>query len=299
MKKWMPLAVVLAVGGIGAGTLQRAAQGFRAVSATSRNECQRTTNALAALDRDAAELRSETSRKQAELSQILQSLNLSPELREWLRGGAKPNAKLDSKLRQQLGIGWNSCPDFILISREKFKDLSFGTLTDGQGASASVVAYFSISPDEQAGIKAALEAARKESFAHVERLEPSGDIVAQYQIQLDANAATVSNQFFLKISGALGAMRAEAFCPGAFREVASALGPCAVGPLTLTVRQMSANGEPDLMWETNQGGRYSQGLVRSGYDPTISKWLLRVFPGGWQPLLEREGITMPKAFNGN
>lgn len=241
-------------------------------------------------------LRAEVQEKKNRLTDTLLESGPRPELVRLLEGKQlrAPAAAL-AELRQQMGIGWDCSPDYVLVNKCVLNRLDYSRLDSGKRPSDTACQMLALSPTEQSALTAALQHARDDWQAPaVERTEPHGDIVAQYALRApDADAEqSLSNRLTADIVGAVGAERAELLLPAAWRDFRNALGSTEAE--TLIVRRTEENGEPDLVWETNRGNNTSKEPVRYAYYP--SRWFLTAFPGGWETLAEREGFELPAKF---
>jgi hypothetical protein len=242
-----------------------------------------------------AGLRTEVQEKKRRLADALSQSGLSPELVRLLEGKQlRPSTTALAELRQQLGIGWDSSPDYVLVNKCVLSRLNYSRLDSGKRPTNTACQLLDLSSTEQAALTAALQRAHDDWQAPaIERTEPHGDIVAQYAVTApDADAEmSLSNRLAAEIVGAIGAERADLLLPAAWREFRDELGSTVAE--TLIVRRTADNGESDLVWE-NRGNNTSKGPVRYAYYP--SSWFLRAFPGGWKTLAEREGFDLPPKF---
>lgn len=244
-----------------------------------------------------ASLRAEVQEKKSLLADALPQIGPSPELVRLLEGKQlRAQTTTLAELREQLGIGWNSSPDYVLVNKRVLSKLDYPRLDSGKRPTDIACQMLALSPVEQAGLTAALQRARDDWQAPaIERTEPHGDIVAQYALRApDTDAEmSLSNRLAADFVGAVGAERAQLLLPAAWRDFRYALGSTEAE--TLIVRRTDNNGESDLVWETNRGSQTSTGSVRYAYYP--SSWFLTAFPGGWKTLAEREGFELPAKFS--
>jgi len=241
-------------------------------------------------------LRTEVQGKKSRLADALPQSGLSPELVRLLEGKQlRVPASALAELRQQLGLGWDSSPDYVLVNKCVLNRLDYSRLDSGKRPSNTVCQMLALSPTEKSALTAAQQRARDDWQAPaVERSEPHGDIVAQYAVRAPVADAeqSLSNRLAADIVGAVGTERAKLLLPAAWREFRNGLSSTEAE--TLIVRRTDENGEPDLVWETNRGNNTSKGPVRYAYYP--SSWFLTAFPGGWKTLAEREGFELPAKF---
>jgi len=150
-----------------------------------------------------------------------------PELLELLMGNPSSKSRKGNlagwdELRQKLGIGWNNSDDYVLVSKQALNRFNFSRLYSAERATDTASKVFALSPQEQTGIADSLQQARQAAISRVQRVEPTGDVVAQYTIQPDqALQASTSNQFSTEITAILCAERSDLFLPSACRRAES------------------------------------------------------------------------------
>lgn len=300
MKRLALAILLLSVGTGGLGMLHQATRHFQTMNALRCHELHAACNQLTELNKAIAMTREEVARKKALLAAAPVAPKISPELLELLTGNAsskshKRNLAGWDELREQLGIAWNNSEDYVLVSKPVLNRFNFRQLYTAERASDTATAVFALSPQEQAGLADALHEARQAAISRVQRVEPTGDVVAQYTIQPNpAVQATLSNQFSTEITGILGTERSDLFLPAAWRELKPELTPDGNEPVTMTIRRSAGDGDLKLIWELSQGTSVSSGDVRYAYYP--STWFLTLFPGGWESIAAREGFELPKSF---
>jgi hypothetical protein len=265
-------------------------------------------------------LRGEVAGKKNRLQRALRHPEISPEVLRFLEGGAsKPtvsssagfeerlaaeataqqqNSQLSAELRQALGLGWDSSPDYLLIRKAVLKDLDFDRITPGGPLRVTEAArdVLALSPDEQSALGSALDDARDAAWARVQRTEPSGDVVAQLTFpSLDAAFdQNLSNRFAGEVAAALGPERTDLFLQRAWRDLQSELAPS--DDETMTIRQTEVDGQPDLLCEMKMGGKVDVTPLRFAHYPYGP--ILTFFPMGWDTLAQQEGFTLPPRFYG-
>jgi len=291
------LLVLLAVSAAGTGfiPLRRAAEEHRRAVATLQEESQAVTNALAETQKTLAARRTQILDKKNRLQDTRRHETISPELLRLLEtDAAKAQPAAWAELRQQLGIGWDSSPDYVLVNKQILKQLDYPRLLSGLRASDTASDLLAISPSEQSALRSILDRAREGQWLRMERTEPGGDIVAQYTVpQPDlAFEQTQSNLFVTEITNLLGPQRADFFVSQAWREFKSGLAPAEAE--TMIIRRSVVDGEPDLVCEMRRGSQFSSMPVRYAHYPSM--WFLTMFPGGWKTLAHREGFELPPKF---
>jgi hypothetical protein len=105
---------------------------------------------------------------------------------------------------------------------------------------------------------------------------------------------SISNNFSAQVTGILGNERAEIFLEDAWRRLRSQGPTIGQSPVTMTIRRSNVNGEAKLICELREGSAVRTSEVRYGHYP--SAWFLTLFPGGWEPLAQREGFALPANF---
>jgi hypothetical protein len=203
-----------------------------------------------------------------------------------------------AEFRQQLGIGWNTSPDYVLVNKRVLKGLQYDRLS-GERSEANDEAreLLALSPDEESSLKSVLEHVREGQWLRIERTEPKADVVAQYTVPLPdlAFEQSISNRFAAELVAVLGQERADMLFPHAWLELRGPLAP--QKPETMTIRRTLVDGEPDLICEMKRGDEVSTSPVRYAHYP--SSWFSMLFPGGWEALAQREGFELPERFHRN
>jgi hypothetical protein len=299
------LLVLLAVGAgaIGFRVLQRAAEQTRTATAAKNQEWHTGANRLATTQAIVAGMRGEVMDKEHRLHELARRPDISPELLLLLEGDASKGHEATSaelaawaELRQQLGIGWDSSPDYVLVSKPALKQVQYSRLEGHGRASDTACDLLAISPDERSALGTALEHAREAAWAAVQRTEPTGDIVAQYTFPSlnSAFGQGLSNSFAAEVAAATGPERAGFLLPQAWGDLKGELAVYQ-GTETMTLRRTVVDGEPDLICEMEYDGKVDRSPVRYAgypYGPVLT-----FFPGGWQELAQREGFELPARFH--
>jgi hypothetical protein len=287
--------VAVCVGVAGFAIFHHRAGRSNAATAMVVGHWQSATNDLAATEEAVSLLRAEIQDKRNRLREASHYPKISPEMLELLDGNkSRGHARAWAELRQQLGIGWDTSPDYVLVNKQAIRDVWFEKLYSDGRLSDDAVQLLSLSPDEQKAVRAALAAACEGQWLNVQSTPPSGDIVAQYTLAPPdpAFAAGQSNAFAADITAAIGDERASYFLPDAWRELVSGLAPSQAK--TMTIRQINVNGQPDLVCEVTEGANVSTMPVRYAHYPNFP--VMKLFPGGWQALAHAVGFELPPGF---
>lgn len=295
MNRLLLASIAVCVGVAGFALFYHRAGKSSATAAMVVGRWRSATNDLGTTQEAASSLRQEIQEKRERLRQANRHPNLSPEMLELLEGtNSRGHAGAWAELRQQLGIGWHTSPDYVLVNKQAIRDVWFNKLNGDGRLSDDAAILLSLSPDEQKAVRAALAAAREGQWLNVTSTPPSRDIVAQYTIAPPdpAFAAGQSNAFAANVTEAMGPERASFFLPSAWRELVSDLAPSEAK--TMTLRQTNVDGQPDLVCEVMQGANVSTMPVRYARYPNFP--VMKLFPGGWQAMAQAVGFELPPGF---
>jgi hypothetical protein len=294
--------LILLILAIGAGTAgyavcHQAARQSRANIRALARQRETAANDLARAQDALAALRAEAQGKQDELRSAGRHPNISPEMMAILNGDNKPGQlKGWADLRQELSLGWDASPDYVLVSKQAIKDVWFNKLQYGGKLSSDSVQLLSLTSDEQAAVKAVLDRVRTGQWLNVKNTTPAGDGNIAAQLTLvppdPEFQAGQSNTFTAGITEAIGPERAGLFLPDAWREFLSDLSPQQAE--TMTLRWVQKDGRPDLNCEVSSGQNVSTIPVRYGFYPAFP--LLKLFSGGWQEMAQSMNFRLPPNF---
>jgi hypothetical protein len=290
MTKPIFLFLSLCVGSIGFGALHRAINQIRMASSIRHEQWQAASNGLAATRAAMLAAQAEVLDKRGRLLQARRHPALSPELLLLLeKDGVTGHSVAWAELRQQLGIGWDTSPDYVLVRKQVLKQLNYPLLFGASRASDFTCGLFGLSPAEQSALEAVLGRIRGEQSLIVQRAEPHGDVVAQYTMPAvdPSSAQTLSNRFAAELTSVVGPERADFLAPEAWRQLSFDLAPPVAN--AMIIRKTLVVGEPDLICEMSDGGYLMP--VRYGRYP--ASWFLTLFPEGWKGLAEQEGFQLP------
>jgi len=295
MSKLFFLLIAVCIGSTGFMVSRHDARRARAASTMLTKQLQSVTNDFSSLQSELSVLQDEVGAKQKRLREARQYPNISPEMLEILEGKSDGlGSKGWAELREQLGIGWNSSPDYVLVNKQAIKDVWYNKLLYGGTLSQDSIRLLNLSPKEESAIKAALAQAREGQWMNVKTTSPGGDIVAQLTIPPPDPEfeEAQSNAFSAAINLAIGSERAKLFQPDAWREFLSDVAPSETE--MMTIRQTEVDGQPDLVCELVQGTNVSTSPVRYAMYPAFP--VLKLFPGGWQAMAQAMNFNLPPGF---
>ena len=202
------------------------------------------------------------------------------------------------KLVAELGFNWNSTRDYVVVSKDSLKTVSFSAMKEMKltDAACSVLA---ITPEERNAIDVTTEQLGEEynswAKAHVHREDPQGDVVAKYSIATDPTfSAGLSNRFTAAVRAAVGSERGD-LLRGFSYSWMSELGMFGGHDTTLTLRRYLAGENRGLNMEIRQD-QSTMSTEVTPYQPLPAAFQ-PIFPGGWTELAQREGFDLPKEFS--
>jgi hypothetical protein len=300
MKKLFLILVVICVAAFVFGKLRRYVRQTQVVTATQAGELDALTRRMAEDQKTNVGLRNELTAKKNHLRLVARHPEITPELLNLIEGNfANGSPGAWAQLRQELGLGWNESPDYLLVRKQALKNLDYVMFYSGTTPTPTAMDLLGLSSEEKSSLTSALRSLRDGWEGNsLKRTEPHGDIVAQYTLTPPDAAAeqSLSNNFTAALVSAVGQERADLMQREAWSNFRRDLGP--TESETLTIRQTTVNGEPDLTWQIQRGPDGSGGgasqPVRYAMYP--SSWFLTCFPGGWDTLAQREGLQLPAAF---
>ncbi len=297
MKKVLLIMVAVGSGVISFSSFRSAAQRTRAATAIDRQQLAVATNRLAQARAKVSSLREMVQAKQNQLGQFPRHPDISPELLQLLKGNfSKATPAAWAELRQQLGIGWDASPDYVLVSKSVLKRLQYSRLYSVSHLTDTACNILGISPEEESAVDSVFGHGQHEwEGVRVKRAEPNGDIVAEYTaVPPDPTfEQSFSNNIVAGITAAIGPERANLLLADGWREFRNELGPTEAE--TMIIRQTEVAGQPDLVCEMSRDGKVcDRSPVRYANYP--SSWFLARFPGGWAELARTEGFDLPTRY---
>lgn len=296
MSRLFLVLLAVCVGVAAYSFLHRHAETSRNAIAEASRQLQLATNELAATQEAVALLRNEIQDKRDRVRRAAPRSSITPELLELLESsGTQGHDRAWAPLRQQLGIGWDTSPDYVLVSKRAIKEVWYGKLKNaGTAVSADSVNLLSLSPDEESALNAALARAREGLWSRIENTPPTGNIVAQITLMPPDPAfdGAQSNAFSADVTSIIGDERASLFLKDAWREFRDDVAPSKAK--SLTVIQTTTDGQPDLAWEVKEGDQVSTAPVRYATYPNFP--IMKLFPGGWQAMAKAMNFNLPPVF---
>src|SRR5438552_261059 len=180
MKKLLLALLVFACGAIAFAKLRQTAGREVAARAQGNFEWTAVAQSLTELNVVATALRDEIRDKKNRLPQIHPGESVASKLLNRL-AVQKLNPGEWGELRRELGVGWGSSDEYVLVSKRVLKQLNFPRTRD-LAATRTACAVLAIAPDEESQINTAGQRLRELILSRVQRTEPADDIVAKYTI---------------------------------------------------------------------------------------------------------------------
>ena len=213
-------------------------------------------------------------------------------------GSAHLSPDESERLLERLGFNWSSTGDYLMVSKDTLRAISLEGMS-GTKVSDTAVQVLAITPVERAGIETTTQQLMADYNAwvqsHAVRTEPSGDVVAQYSVQADADFSLgLSNRFASGLLGTLGSERGALLLDYASSWMQDLGMGGTGGANSLKVTRYPGDGEPHYSFVIKYSGNTMSTDV-SPYQP-FPPAFLPLFPGGWPDLARREGFPLPKDF---
>jgi len=321
MKRVMLAIIILATGTALFCALHNASAVARQELSVQRTAWQTQTQQLARLYLE----KQQVSEHITESKQLFASLPPLPALRQLeqkiLAGDSLTNltAAESEQLLAELGFNWNTTGDYLIVSKKSLDGISYDAM-NGEKLSTAARGTLAINAAETSAIESMTGQLSKVRSAwvkeHVQRTEPSGDVVAQYSLPPDY--AFAQNQLAIYTNGimnALGEQRAQwlqnhsadwMMAQGLFtspdmskipKEILATL-PSETyqpQPTTMTVKRYNSGNDLRMNYTLEQGGN-SMNTSVNPWQP-FPEAFSALFPGGWKDLAEREGFALPAEFN--
>lgn len=298
MNKLILLILAIGTGSGGYEVCNQAVRQSRVNIQAVARQCQAATNDLARAQVTLAALRTDVRSKQEQLRAAGRHANVSPEMMTILNVDNKPGQlKGWADLRQELSLGWDASPDYVLVSKRAIKEVWFNKLNLNGRLTSDSIQLLNLTSDEQAAMRAVLDQVRAGQWLNVKNTTPVGDSAIAAQLTIvppdPEFQAAQSNAFTAGVSAAIGSDRAELFLKDAWREYVNNLSPQQTEVMTL--RWVQKDGQPDLVCEVSSGQNISTMPVRYAVYPAFP--VLKLYPrGGWQEMAQSMNFQLPPSF---
>jgi hypothetical protein len=298
MNKLILLVLAIGAGTTGYAVWNQAARQSQANLQELAQQGESASNDLARAQDSLAALRSEVHSKEDQLSAASRHGNISLEMMAVLNDLKTPKqSKGWAELRQELGLGWDASPDYVLVEKRALQYVWFNRLMGDGKLSGDSVELLNLTSQEQAAIKAVLDQARSGQWLNVKNTTPSGDSTIAAQLTLTPPdpefEAGVSNTFTAGITAAIGPERAELFLQSAWWEFSNGLSPRQAAVMTL--RWVDKDGQPDLICEEASGGKITSTMpVRYATYPAFP--VLKLYSYGWEEMARSMNFQLPPSF---
>ncbi|MCY2924799.1 MAG: hypothetical protein NT031_05070, partial [Planctomycetota bacterium] len=198
MNKLLLALIILGAGTLASTRLNLLANQSRTSTARSRSARSLLASQVNELAVVAAALRTQVEAKRTRLNEVSEAVASERGAAStfnsdsvWDRQRATP-----SQLRRRFGIVWTNSPDYVLVSKATLKGVN-GFLCDGLDGDGALMpiacTVLSVTAAERNAIQAALMRAKADHAVWiktaVQRVEPVGDILADYRIPANPKVA--------------------------------------------------------------------------------------------------------------
>lgn len=289
--------VILTGAAAGFGGLHQATTHFQArtreLSQTLRVQTQRLNAARAEWTKTETSTR-ELNQEVKARNQAAHAQSSNPLLA--LKAGVDLTPALSEKLLADFGFNWNTTGDFVIVSKSTLHEIGV-TGMGRKKLTDAVCAVLAITPGERAAIDATAVSVEEQyaewARAHVQRLEPGGDVLAKYALPADPDfSARLHQEFTDCVNSTLGPERG-----GLLLDYSS----------TWMRDRGLNNNEGTTMIITRRSDGHLSAEVKWGHGSSMSSepspyqafpvQFQPVFPDGWRQLAEQEGFQLPPAFD--
>jgi hypothetical protein len=299
MKKILLALLILGAGAIASARLSLLANQSRTSATKSRAECARLTSQMDELAATATDLRAQVEAKKTQLAVTPVPAVGGSDAASALSGGSSKDGRraTPAELLRRLGIGWNSSADYVLVSKAALKAIYLRGIDEKGVFTPTACGILALTPAERATIEAAFKRAEAEHTewvkTAVQRVEPAGDIVADYRLPANPNLAErIKPEGEALLSETLGSERAG-LIPGYAGAWLFGHGNLGATAIRFTVRRHPDGQQSPLWWQIEGGNSGSSDKIRSSDFPDVFR---PIFPGGWRDLAQREGFALPDDF---
>jgi hypothetical protein len=300
MNRLLLAILIFSAGTFGFASLHQTT--LQIVSKTMSDEARwlATTNRLASMSIDILALRKEVRDRKHHLQQLQAGLGNHLRLddaSEPRKKPGKPQSAL-ADLRGEWRMGWNDSKDYVLVDKQVLKKINFEPVDSNGNLTEIGRVVLAASPEEAAGVKEAIRQARNECEdwvrAHVQRVEPSGEIVAQYTFPPDPTSGqSIFDKFSGSITAILGEERADILANPAWNSIRQESGTTGSETNTLIVRR-DPTGQDSMLSYEYVNGSYSY-IYKIEYGTAPPQSFHAMFPS-WLDVARREGFGLSKDF---
>ena len=300
MKKILLAVLILGAGAIVFARLNLLADQSRGSANRSRAERARLTSQVDELAASATDLRAQVKATKTRLAETPMLPASGADAAAARSGDSFQDSQgaTPTDLRQRLGIGWNNSADYILVSKAALNWIYLEGIDRNGTPTPTACAVLGLTPAERGPIETALKraAAEHETWAKtaVQRVEPAGDVLADYWLPANTNLAPqIAEEGTALLTEPLGPDRARLV-----RKYAGTWllrhGMLGEKSIRFTVRPRADGTQPALWYQLEfQDHSSSSGDVAPSNFPDLFR---SFFPGGWRDLAQREGFALPKEF---
>lgn len=301
MKKLLLPLILLTAGTATWVRFTQLASEARASTRRCEAEWSVLSNGVAQLSAEKAALRKGIETGQELLRGSSSPAVLSSSVLDWLQSELSNHWSQPAlpELRRWLGIEWDNSPDYVLVSKATLKGIPLNGAGSRGGFTPTFCDVLAITPDERARLEALMQRSEADYFGwvqtNVQRIAPSGDIVAKYVIPANPGLAQrLVMEGGMGVLSAVGGERAE-LCETFGMDWILKHGFLGQSSVSLTVQHFSDGGQQRLQAKCDTTGHGTTGWA--DLTPTSFPDLFRtVFPGGWRELAQRENFALPDGF---
>ena len=299
MKKLLLSLMILGAGAATFARLTLVVSQSHASAARDNLESRDLGARMKELGTSVAEFRAQIQAKRTRLSELSARNATAPGPAETPPGDSSEDERrlTPAQLRQRLGIRWDNSPAFVLVSKRALKEMYLRGIDDKGAFTPTACAILGLTSAERDTVEAALKRAASEhadwAKTAVQRIEPAGDIVADYRLPANPDLGErIETEGEALLKETLGPDRA-----GLVRQYAGTWifthGNLGQTPVRFTVHRHPDGRQPPLWSICEAGGTSGSSDVSPGSFPDLFRG---VFPGGWRDLAQREGFALPEGF---
>jgi hypothetical protein len=294
MKRLIGILCALSTASIAFGMLRQQTMATRAAALQLHSQVESDRRALTVMQEKLRPLRDIAAGEQTRREAMSTNL-LDAELRDWLLAGQydRISDRLSPKLSAALGLQWGDCTNFVLVSKNTLSSVSVSFNEGTNMLSDSVCELLAITPEERTQIEAACAETRATftqwAAANLQRMMYDG--LPEYVIPPSPELAhRLTNTLFSAMENVLGPERAPILWKYEDYWCGMELGYFgAVTNKLLLMRHQKSPSQANLYyadWPRGHGGPIATEKIPGTFR--------NIFPGGWEEILSREGLEIPK-----